>query len=200
MSNYKFETLQLHVGQEQPDPATDSRAVPIYADHVLRLQELRPCTPRPFRSGRCGQYLRTTDQLHAGRAWKSALRRWKAALRPLRVASGAAAITYTIRGAGAGGRSHRLRRRPIYGGSYNLLAHTLQRISASPRRSWTRTTSPRSRAAIQREHHARFIWKPSATRTAIFPTSTRLRKSPTGTAFRVVVDNTFGTPVSDPPD
>ena len=61
--NLHFETLQVHVGQEQADPATDARAVPILSDHFLCIPQFRSCS-RTFRLAGSGQYLRPPDQLH----------------------------------------------------------------------------------------------------------------------------------------
>lgn len=93
MTTYRFETLQLHAGQESPDPVTDARAVPIYqtSSYVFRNCD------------------------HAA---------------ALAVASGAAAITYTLENLAQSG-DHILSAKNIYGGSYNLLAHTLPQYGIS---------------------------------------------------------------------
>ena len=126
MSNYKFETLQLHVGQEQPDPATDARAVPIYQT-----------TSYVFRNSAHARFgLADAGNLY-GRLTNSTqdvLEKRIAALEggvaALATASGAAAITYAIQ-ALAGAGEHIVAQKTIYGGTYNLLAHTLPQYGIS---------------------------------------------------------------------
>ena len=122
MSNYKFETLQLHVGQEQADPATDSRAVPIYqtTSYVFRNSQHAADRFGLADSGNIyGRLTNSTQEVLAKRV--AALEGGSAALA---VASGAAAITYTIQALAANG-GHIVAQKTIYGGSYNLLSHTL---------------------------------------------------------------------------
>ena len=122
MSNYKFETLQLHVGQEQADPATDSRAVPIYqtTSYVFRNSQHAADRFGLADSGNIyGRLTNYTQEVLEKRV--AALEGGSAALA---VASGAAAITYTIQALAANG-GHIVAQKTIYGGSYNLLSHTL---------------------------------------------------------------------------
>ena len=122
MSNYKFETLQLHVGQEQADPATDSRAVPIYAttSYVFHNAEHAVARFNLTDSGNIyGRLTNSTQDVFEKRI--AALEGGTAALA---VASGAAAITYTIQALAQAG-DHIVAQKTIYGGTYNLLAHTL---------------------------------------------------------------------------
>ena len=122
MSNYKFETLQLHVGQEQPDPATDARAVPIYqtTSYVFRNSQHAADRFGLADAGNIyGRLTNSTQDVLENRI--AALEGGSAALA---VASGAAAITYTIEALAANG-GHIVAQKTIYGGSYNLLAHTL---------------------------------------------------------------------------
>lgn len=124
MSNYRFETLALHVGQEQPDPATDSRAVPIYQTTSYVFRDAQHAADRFGLADPGNIYGRLTNST------QDALEKRVAALEggvaALAVASGAAAITYTIE-ALAGKGDHIVAQKTIYGGSYNLLAHTLPR-------------------------------------------------------------------------
>ena len=120
MSNYKFETLQLHVGQEQPDPATDARAVPIYQTTSYVFQDCADATAR-FDLSKAGNiYGRLTNPT------QEVLEKRVAALEggsaALATASGAAAITYTIQALAQAG-DHIVAQKTIYGGTYNLLAH-----------------------------------------------------------------------------
>ena len=122
MSEYKFETLQLHVGQETPDPATDSRAVPIYAttSYVFHNSEHAAARFGLADAGNIyGRLTNTTQDVFEKRI--AALEGGVAALA---LASGAAAITYTIQALAQNG-GHIVAQKTIYGGSYNLLAHTL---------------------------------------------------------------------------
>ena len=119
---YKFETLALHVGQEQPDPATDARAVPIYQTTSYVFRNSQHAADRFGLADAGNIYGRLTNST------QEVLEKRVAALEggsaALAVASGAAAITYTIEALAAGG-GHIVAQKTIYGGSYNLLAHTL---------------------------------------------------------------------------
>lgn len=122
MSNYRFETLQLHVGQETPDPATDARAVPIYATASYVFKNSAHAAARFGLADAGNIYGRLTNST------QDVLERRVAALEggvaALALASGAAAITYTLEALGQNG-GHFVAQKTIYGGSYNLLAHTL---------------------------------------------------------------------------
>ena len=122
MIKYRFETLQLHVGQEQADPATDSRAVPIYQTTSYVFHDSEHAAARFGLTDAGNIYGRLTNST------QEVLEKRVAALEggvaALAVASGAAAITYTVLGlAKAGG--HIVAQKTIYGGTYNLLANTL---------------------------------------------------------------------------
>ena len=122
MSDYRFETLQLHVGQEQPDPATDSRAVPIYQTTSYVFRNSQHAADRFGLADAGNVYGRITNST------QDVLEKRLAALEggsaALALASGAAAITYTIEALAANG-GHIVAQKTIYGGTYNLLAHTL---------------------------------------------------------------------------
>lgn len=122
MSNYKFETLQLHVGQEEADPATDARAVPIYQTASYVFKNSAHAAARFGLADAGNIYGRLTNST------QDVLEKRLAALEggsaALALASGAAAITYTIEALAADG-GHIVSQKTIYGGSYNLLAHTL---------------------------------------------------------------------------
>ncbi len=123
MSNYKFETLQLHVGQEQADPATDSRAVPIYQTTSYVFHNSAHAAARFGLTDPGNIYGRLTNST------QEVLEKRVAALEggtaALALASGAAAVTYTIQALAQAGE-HIVAQKTIYGGSYNLLAHTLK--------------------------------------------------------------------------
>ena len=122
MSNYKFETLQIHVGQEQADPATDARAVPIYQTTSYVFRNSQHAADRFVLADPGNIYGRLTNST------QDVLEKRVAALEGgsagLAVASGAAAITYTIQALAANG-GHVVAQKTIYGGSFNLLSHTL---------------------------------------------------------------------------
>ena len=122
MSNLRFETLQLHVGQEQADPTTDSRAVPIYQTTSYVFHNAKHAADRFGLADPGNIYGRLTNST------QDVLEKRVAALEggvaALATASGAAAITYTIEALAQAG-DHIVAQKTIYGGSYNLLAHTL---------------------------------------------------------------------------
>ena len=122
MSNYKFETLQLHVGQEQPDPATDSRAVPIYQTTSYVFRNSQHAADRFGLADAGNIYGRLTNSTQD--AFEKRVAALEGGTAALAVASGAAAITYTIQALAANG-GHIVAQKTIYGGSYNLLSHTL---------------------------------------------------------------------------
>ena len=121
-ANYRFETLQLHVGQEQADPATDSRAVPIYQTTSSVFHNSKHAADRFGLADAGNIYGRLTNST------QDVLEKRLAALEggsaALVVSSGAAAITYTIEALAANG-GHIVAQKTIYGGSFNLLSHTL---------------------------------------------------------------------------
>ena len=125
---YKFETLQLHVGQEQPDPATDARAVPIYQTTSYVFRNSAHAAARFDLSDAGNIYGRLTNST------QDVLEKRVAALEggvaALATASGAAAITYTIQALAQAG-DHIVAQKTIYGGSYNLLAHTLPQFGVT---------------------------------------------------------------------
>ncbi|MBR1393849.1 MAG: O-acetylhomoserine aminocarboxypropyltransferase/cysteine synthase [Ruminococcus sp.] len=122
MANYKFETLQLHVGQENPDPATDARAVPIYATTSYVFKNSAHAAARFGLADAGNIYGRLTNSTQG--VFEERIAALEGGVAGLAVASGAAAITYTIQALAQAG-DHIVAQKTIYGGSYNLLAHTL---------------------------------------------------------------------------
>ncbi len=120
--NYKFETLQLHVGQEQPDPATDARAVPIYQTTSYVFRDSAHAAARFGLADAGNIYGRLTNSTQD--VLEKRLAALEEGVAALAAASGAAAITYTIQALAQAG-DHIVAQKTIYGGSYNLLAHTL---------------------------------------------------------------------------
>ena len=122
MSNYKFETLQLHVGQEQADPATDSRAVPIYQTTSYVFHNSAHAAARFGLTDAGNIYGRLTNSTQD--VLEKRLAALEGGVGALALASGAAAVTYVIEALAQKG-DHIVAQKTIYGGSYNLLAHTL---------------------------------------------------------------------------
>ena len=189
MSDYRFETLQLHAGQETPDPATDARAVPIYATTSYVFRDCAQAAAR-FNLEESGNiYSRLTNTtLEVLEKRIAALEGGAAALA---LASGAAAITYTIE-ALAQNNGHIVAQKTIYGGSYNLLANTLPNFGIS-------TTFvnihdlEEVEAAIQENTRAIYI-ETLGNPNSDIPDMDRLAELAHRHGLPLVVDNTFGTP------
>lgn len=189
MSQYKFETLQLHVGQEQPDPATDARAVPIYQTTSYVFRNSRHAADRFGLADAGNIYGRLTNST------QEVLEKRIAALEggsaALALASGAAAITYTIEALAAEG-GHIVAQKTIYGGSYNLLAHTLPQYGIST----TFVDAHRLEeveAAIQENTRAIYL-ETLGNPNSDIPDVDRIVEIAHRHGLPVVVDNTFGTP------
>ena len=122
MSSYKFETLQLHVGQEQPDPATDARAVPIYQTTSYVFHNSAHAAARFGLADAGNIYGRLTNSTQD--VLEKRIAALEGGVAALATASGAAAITYALLALASKG-DRIVAQKTIYGGSYNLLAHTL---------------------------------------------------------------------------
>ena len=120
--DYKFETLQLHVGQEQPDPVTDARAVPIYQTSSYVFRNSEHASARFGLSDAGNIYGRLTNPTED--VFEQRIAALEGGVAALGVASGAAAISYTFQNLAHAG-DHIVAAKNIYGGTYNLLAHTL---------------------------------------------------------------------------
>ena len=118
----RFETLQLHVGQEQPDPATDARAVPIYQTTSYVFRDCQHAADRFGLADAGNIYGRLTNSTQD--VFEKRMAALEGGAAALGVASGAAAITYTFQNLAQAG-DHIVASKYIYGGSYNLLEHTL---------------------------------------------------------------------------
>ena len=189
MSNYKFETLQLHVGQEQADPATDSRAVPIYQTTSYVFHNSEHAAARFGLADAGNIYGRLTNST------QDVLEKRVAALESgvaaLAVASGAAAISYTIE-ALAGKGEHIVAQKTIYGGSYNLLAHTLP-IYGIDSTFVDIHDLDEVKAAIKPQTKAIFI-ETLGNPNSDIPDIEALSKIAHEHNIPLVIDNTFGTP------
>ncbi len=122
MGKYKFETLQLHVGQEQPDPTTDARAVPIYQTTSYVFKNSAHAAARFGLADAGNIYGRLTNSTQD--VFEKRIAALEGGTAALALASGAAAVTYTMEALAADG-GHIVSQKTIYGGSYNLFAHTL---------------------------------------------------------------------------
>lgn len=118
----KFETLQLHVGQESPDPVTDARAVPIYQTSSFVFRDSAHATARFALQDPGNIYGRLTNPTED--VFEQRMAKLEGGVAALATASGAAAVTYTIQNLAQNG-GHIVAAKNIYGGTYNLLAHTL---------------------------------------------------------------------------
>ena len=189
MSEYKFETLQLHVGQEKADPATDARAVPIYQTTSYVFHDSQHAADRFGLADSGNIYGRLTNTT------QDVLERRLAALEggsaALAVASGAAAITYTIEALAANG-GHIVAQKTIYGGSYNLLSHTLPQYGI-------KTTFVNAHdlaeveGAIQDDTRAIYL-ETLGNPNSDIPDIDEIAKIAHKHGLPLVIDNTFGTP------
>lgn len=128
MSNYHFETLQLHVGQEQPDPATGARSVPIYQTASYVFENSAHAAARFALTAPGNIYGRLTNPTQE--TLEKRLAALEGGVAALAVSSGAAAVTYTLQALAQSG-DHIVAQKTIYGGTYNLLAHTLPQYGVS---------------------------------------------------------------------
>ena len=189
MSKYRFETLQLHVGQEQADPATDARAVPIYQTTSYVFHNSKHAADRFGLADPGNIYGRLTNST------QDVLEKRIAALEggsaALALASGSSAITYTIEALAANG-GHIVAQKTIYGGSYNLLAHTLPQFGIETTFVDIHNLAE-VEAAIKDNTRGIFIetlGNPNSDIPDIDAVSELAHKH----GLPVVVDNTFGTP------
>ena len=189
MSNYKFETLQLHVGQEQADPATDSRAVPIYQTTSYVFHNSQHAADRFGLADAGNIYGRLTNST------QDVLEKRVAALEggsaALAIASGAAAITYTIEALAANG-GHIVAQKTIYGGSYNLLSHTLPQYGIGTTFVDAHDLNE-VEGAIQDNTRAIYL-ETLGNPNSDIPDIDAIAEIAHRHGLPVVVDNTFGTP------
>ncbi len=189
MSNYRFETLQLHVGQEQPDPATDSRAVPIYQTTSYVFRNSAHAAARFGLADAGNIYGRLTNST------QDVLEKRVAALEggvaALAVASGAAAITYAIEALATAG-DNIVAQKTIYGGSYNLLAHTLKLYGVDTTFVDIHNLAE-VEAAIKPNTKAVFL-ETLGNPNSDIPDIDKVAEIAHKHGIPVVIDNTFGTP------
>ena len=189
MSAYKFETLQLHVGQEQADPTTDSRAVPIYQTTSYVFHNSKHAADRFGLADAGNIYGRLTNST------QDVLEKRVAALEggsaALAVASGAAAITYTIEALAANG-GHIVAQKTIYGGSYNLLSHTLPQYGVE-----TTFVDAHNLAEVEgaiKDNTRAIYLETLGNPNSDIPDIEEIAKIAHKHGLPLVIDNTFGTP------
>ncbi|MBQ7753304.1 MAG: O-acetylhomoserine aminocarboxypropyltransferase/cysteine synthase [Treponema sp.] len=189
MANYKFETLQLHVGQESADPATDARAVPIYQTTSYVFHNSKHAADRFGLADAGNIYGRLTNSTQD--VFEKRIAALEGGSAALAVASGAAAISYTIQALAANG-GHIVAQKTIYGGSYNLLAHTLPQygikttfVDAHNLKELEGAITDDTRAV-----YLETLGNPNSDIPDIDAISEIAHKH----GLPVVVDNTFGTP------
>lgn len=187
--NYKFETLQLHVGQENPDPATDSRAVPIYATTSYVFHDSAHAAARFGLADAGNIYGRLTNSTQD--VFEKRIAALEGGVAALAVASGAAAITYTLQALAQAG-DHIVAQKTIYGGTYNLLAHTLSQFGVST--SFVNAHNlDELESAIKPETKAVYI-ETLGNPNSDIPDIDKIAEIAHKHGLPLVVDNTFGTP------
>ena len=189
MSQYKFETLQLHVGQERPDPATDARAVPIYQTTSYVFRDSAHAAARFGLADAGNIYGRLTNSTQEVLEKRIAALEGGAAA--LALASGAAAITYTIQALAQDG-GHIVAQKTIYGGSYNLLEHTLPHYGISTTFVDAHDLA-QLEAAIRPETRAVYL-ETLGNPNSDIPDIDRIAEIAHAHGLPLVIDNTFGTP------
>ena len=189
MSNYKFETLQLHVGQEQADPASDARAVPIYATTSYVFHNAAHAEARFNLSDAGNVYGRLTNSTQA--VFEERIAALEGGVAALAVASGASAITYTILGLAVKGE-HIVAQKTIYGGSENLLANTLPLYGIDTTLVNIHDLDE-VKAAIKPNTKALYI-ETLGNPSSDIPDIEALAKIAHEAGIPLVIDNTFGTP------
>ncbi len=189
MSNYKFETLQLHVGQEQPDPATDARAVPIYQTTSYVFRNSAHAAARFGLADAGNIYGRLTNSTQD--VLEKRIAALEGGVAALAVASGAAAITYTIQALAQGG-DHIVSQKTIYGGTYNLLAHTLSQYGVTTTFVDAHDLSA-VEAAIQPNTKAIYL-ETLGNPNSDIPDIDAIAEIAHKHGLPLVIDNTFGTP------
>ena len=189
MSEYKFETLQLHVGQEQPDIASDARAVPIYATTSYVFHDCAHAAARFGLADAGNIYGRLTNSTQGG--FEERIAALEGGVAALALASGAAAITYTIQALAQAGE-HIVAQKTIYGGSFNLLAHTLPQYGINTTFVDAHNLAELE-AAIRPNTKAVYL-ETLGNPNSDIPDIDAIAAVAHAHGLPVVVDNTFGTP------
>lgn len=187
--NYKFETLQVHVGQEQPDPATDARAVPIYATTSYVFKDSAQAAARFALSEDGNIYTRLMNP--TSDVFEKRIAALEGGVAALATASGSAAVTYSVLNIAAAG-DHVVSSKTLYGGTYNLLANTLKDLGIET--TFVDGSEPESfRAAIRPNTKALYLeslGNPNSDVLDLEAISAIAHEK----GIPVIVDNTFATP------
>ncbi len=190
MAKYRFETLQLHVGQEHADPATDARAVPIYQTTSYVFHNSQHAADRFGLADAGNIYGRLTNSTQG--VFEDRIAALEGGVAGLAVASGAAAITYTIQALAKAGE-HIVAQKTIYGGSYNLLAHTLPLTSGITTTFVDAHNLKEVEEAIQDNTKAIYI-ETLGNPNSDIPDIDAIAAIAHKHGLPLVIDNTFGTP------
>ena len=189
MSNYKFETLQIHVGQESPDPATDARAVPIYATTSYVFKDSAQAAGRFGLTEGGNIYTRLMNP--TSDVFEKRVAALEGGAAALATASGSAAITYAIQNIATVG-DHIVSSTNLYGGTYNLLAHTLKEqglsvtfVDPSDPENFAKAIQPNTKLL-----YAETLGNPNSDVIDIEAISAVAHKN----GIPLIVDNTFATP------
>ena len=188
-NKYRFETLQLHVGQEEADPATDSRAVPIYQTTSYVFHNSKHAADRFGLADAGNIYGRLTNST------QDVLEKRVAALEggvaALAVSSGAAAITYTIEALAQAG-DHIVAQKTIYGGTYNLLAHTLSNFAVDT--TFVDAHNLKEVEAAIKDNTKAIYLETLGNPNSDIPDIDAIAEIAHKHGLPLVIDNTFGTP------
>lgn len=189
MSNYKFETLQIHVGQESPDPATDARAVPIYATTSYVFKDSAQAAGRFGLTEGGNIYTRLMNP--TSDVFEKRIAALEGGAAALATASGSSAITYAIQNIATAG-DHIVSSTNLYGGTYNLLAHTLKEqglsvtfVDPSDPENFAKAIKPNTKL-----FYAETLGNPNSDVIDIEAISAIAHKN----GVPLIVDNTFATP------
>ncbi|GHV11436.1 O-acetylhomoserine (thiol)-lyase [Clostridia bacterium] len=189
MSSYKFETLQVHAGQEKPDPTTDARAVPIYQTTSYVFPSSKSAADRFGLTEPGNIYTRLMNPTSS--TFEERIAQLEGGVAALSLASGAAAITYAIQNIATAG-DHIVSDKFIYGGTYNLFAHTLKDFGVDSTFVDAHDLKA-TEAAIKPNTKALFIetiGNPNATIVDVDALSAIAHKH----GIPLIIDNTFATP------
>ena len=189
MSNYKFETLQIHVGQETPDPATDARAVPIYATTSYVFKDSAQAAGRFGLTEGGNIYTRLMNP--TSDVFEKRIAALEGGAAALATASGSAAITYAIQNVATAG-DHMVSSTNLYGGTFNLLAHTLKEqglsvtfVDPSDPENFRKAIRPNTKLI-----YAETLGNPNSDVIDLEAVSAVAHQN----GIPLVVDNTFATP------
>lgn len=189
MSNYRFETLQIHAGQEVPDPASDARAVPIYATTSYVFRNAEHAAARFGLTDPGNIYGRLTNSTQG--VFETRIAALEGGVAGLAVASGAAAITYAIQALATEGE-HIVAQKTIYGGSVNLLSHTLPLYGIET--TFVNIHDPMEVTAAIRPNTKAIYIETLGNPNSDIPDIDALAQIAHAHGLPLVIDNTFGTP------